>query len=452
MSRTMKYNIFLLICVILCVSSRLTAQEAETWSLQKCIDYALAHNTSLKQEQLTYNIKKLSILEKKWAFAPKVVANTSFSASSGRVLDQTTYEFIGNSRIGAGTYSIIGTFTIFNGLRNLYELDYSKLDTWATHYRIATQKLELCQRIVESYFQIRCNEDAWESSKCIRDIAKKQLEIITQQVKNGRAIESEELSAKAQLYDAESDVVTAEGNLKISQNSLCYLLGIEPPIPFIVEKMDTMAAPSLNDLYDVLEKLPEYRSAEMAVKMAERAHQIARSYYFPSISLSFGYGSSFSTARQLIIETGDSAINYIPYPFVNQLKDNASLYLTLNMSIPIFNQYSTTIQNQKSVLALENSRNSLMSTKQVLSQQINQIEIECRSLYQQKEMAKQEFIFAESNEIILREKFNLGIIDYNTWNISLVNLAKAKYRYIEAQYSYFVKVHFAHLLLKYSNN
>lgn len=444
-------NTISLICILLCLNDVLVAQEIHSWSLHDCVEYALEHNASLKQEQFVNDTKELGVKEKKWAFSPRVIANSSFSASSGRVLDQTTYEYIGNSRIGAGTYSIAGTVTLFNGFRSHYELEYSKLDAKASHYRMISKENELRQQVIEAYLLIKCNESALESAKQIRDIIGSQLRIIEQRVAFGRAVESDFLSAKAKYYEADSDVVTAEGNLEVSKNNLCYLLGIIPPIPFLIadEEADI---PTITNLNVDLENLPEYNTAIISISMAEKERQVARSYYYPSLTLSFGYGSGFSTARQLAVETVSSDIKYVPYPFVNQLRDNASLYFTLNLSIPLFNQYSTIIQSRKASLALENARNSFLLVNQELHQKVKQIEIECRSLYKQHEMAIQEYRYAESTEIALREKYSQGIVDYNTWSISLVNLAKVKYSLIETRYSYLIKAKLAQLLLNHYND
>lgn len=132
---------------------------------------------------------------------------------------------------------------------------------------------------------------------------------------------------------------------------------------------------------------------------------------------------------------------------MNQLIDNASYYFTLNLSIPIFNRYSTKIQDKKAVIAIENARVSFSAVTQKLHQEMNQLKIECHSAYKKSEMAEQEFIFAESTELNLREKYKLGLVDYNTWNTSLVNLAKARYNLVEAKYLYLAKAQYAQFIL-----
>ena len=88
----MKYAVFL-ISAFLLIHGPLLAQESRPWSLQECVEYAIEHNATLKKEEYSYETKELSVKEKEWAFAPTITANSSFSASRGRVLDQTTYEF-----------------------------------------------------------------------------------------------------------------------------------------------------------------------------------------------------------------------------------------------------------------------------------------------------------------------------------------------------------------------
>ena len=442
----MKYAVFL-ISAFLLIHGPLLAQESRPWSLQECVEYAIEHNATLKKEEYSYETKELSVKEKEWAFAPTITANSSFSASRGRVLDQTTYEFIGNSRIGTGTYSIVGNVTLFNGFRSLFELDLSKLDLKAAFYQAESKENELRKMIIDAYFLIKCNEAAIESSKHIRDIVCSQLDIIEKRLMFGRAIETDFLSAKSLYYEADCDVVTAEGNLEISKNNLCYLLGINPPLPFTIENVDSVDVLCTDDLDIITESLPEYLASEIGIKIAEKERKIVQSYFSPTLSLSLGYGSSFSTARKMLIEDSFNSNIYKPYPFMNQLIDNASYYFTLNLSIPIFNRYSTKIQDKKAVIAIENARVSFSAVTQKLHQEMNQLKIECHSAYKKSEMAEQEFIFAESTELNLREKYKLGLVDYNTWNTSLVNLAKARYNLVEAKYLYLAKAQYAQFIL-----
>ena len=46
------------------------------------------------------------------------------------------------------------------------------------------------------------------------------------------------------------------------------------------------------------QQLPEVESARLGIDIARRDLRIARSSYYPTLSLSAGYGSSYSDARQ----------------------------------------------------------------------------------------------------------------------------------------------------------
>ena len=155
------------------------------------------------------------------------------------------------------------------------------------------------------------------------------------------------LQIQSQLADAENDVLTARNNYDISRLNLCQLLEIDDYTSF------RTAAPDVSELVrngmadepaailDAAQSLPEVESARVGIDLARRSLQIARAAYWPTISLSAGYGSSYSDARQKMFQNADGTYRYEAYPFFEQYKDNASSYVSLSLNIPIFGKLTT---------------------------------------------------------------------------------------------------------------
>lgn len=121
----MKVTCYMIIPALLSVlPAMLSAQTADStlWTLEKCVEYALEHNIELNSERLAVRESEIALLDSKWAFAPRISASTGYNLSIGRVLDETTYDFVTSQVVGSSTASLSASVPIFSGLRNIRQL------------------------------------------------------------------------------------------------------------------------------------------------------------------------------------------------------------------------------------------------------------------------------------------------------------------------------------------
>ena len=70
----------------------LTAQE--TWSLQRCIEYARDNSISLKQAENSIQLAALTAKQNQLSRLPNVSANSNFGWQFGRTVDPVSYSFV----------------------------------------------------------------------------------------------------------------------------------------------------------------------------------------------------------------------------------------------------------------------------------------------------------------------------------------------------------------------
>lgn len=114
------------------------------WTLEECIRFARDNNIELKSEKLSIREANLSLSDSKWAFAPNLSASTVYNLSIGRVLDETTYEFVTNQTMRSSNSSVSIDILLFDGLRNLRQLQYSKLNKEAAVLKYRKAENDLC--------------------------------------------------------------------------------------------------------------------------------------------------------------------------------------------------------------------------------------------------------------------------------------------------------------------
>ena len=103
------------------------AQERR-WTLDECIAHAYEHNIEIKTQELTAAEKRIALAESKWSYAPDLSVSNSSSLATGRVLDETTYEFVENETVAGNSSSLGANILLFGGLKNYYNLKRAQLD------------------------------------------------------------------------------------------------------------------------------------------------------------------------------------------------------------------------------------------------------------------------------------------------------------------------------------
>ena len=83
-------KIFALLLALLSASAA-TAQD--TWSLQRCIQYAKDNNITVKQAQANVRTAMLAEQQAKTALLPSVSASADLGEQFGRTIDPTTNQF-----------------------------------------------------------------------------------------------------------------------------------------------------------------------------------------------------------------------------------------------------------------------------------------------------------------------------------------------------------------------
>lgn len=139
--------------------------SARQWTLQQCIDYALANNITLQKATVQKLSAEEDVYQSQAQLLPSLSASTSqnvtyrpwpqqgivgegFMASS---VDKTYYN---------GSYSVNANWTVWNGNRNRNTVKLNKLTAQQAELDSATQASKLIEQIAQLYVQILYSTDA----------------------------------------------------------------------------------------------------------------------------------------------------------------------------------------------------------------------------------------------------------------------------------------------------
>jgi outer membrane efflux protein len=422
------------------------AQEPKRWTLDECIDYAYAHNIEIKTQALSAEEKRIALAESKWGYAPDITASNSFSLSTGRVLDPTTYDFIENQTVQGNNTSLGASVPIFNGLRNLYSLKRAKLDLRSSLLAVEKTRNDVRLNVTAYYLEVLGAEET------IRDAEQVVAELRVQEEKTAKKVEARKvttadlLQIQSQLADAENEVLTARNAYDIARLNLCQLLEIEDYAAFRTATPDTveLARLGIEDdpaaVMEAAQSLPEVEAARVGIDLARRDLQIARAAYWPSLSLAVGYGSSYSDARQKMFQNADGTYRYEAYPFFDQYKDNASSYVSLSLNIPIFGKLTARRNVQRQKLAIRRAEYVLHTTEKQVAKEVTQALIDARTAWAKYLGAQKYVAAAEEAARQVGRKYDMGVATVTDYNTAVSAQVKARSQLIRAKYEYLFKI------------
>ncbi len=375
---------FLLVAPL--IADNVSAQQS--WNLEKCIMYALDHNIRIRQQEINTQYNDNLLYQSKADLYPDLTANGSYGASFGRALDQTTYQFTQNQTIQSVNLGISSSVTLFSGFQKVNTIRQNEMNLQASLQDLEKLKNDISLNIAAAYLQILLNEELLKVANDQKTVTSQQVERTKALVEAGSVAQGNLLEIQSQEAADEVRVVTAENNLNISYLTLTQLLELDSAqnfsivIPEIKTIDESALLLSVDEIYhQALANMPEIKSSQYQLQSSEKGLDIARGTRSPRLGLSASYGTGYSDIRQMITGTridtarigftGTGQDVYAlaphtmtgPYPFSNQLKDNASTSIFLNLSVPIFSNFriSNNISNAK--LMVENSRLDLENQK-----------------------------------------------------------------------------------------
>lgn len=323
----------------------MSAQEQPMrFSLEDCLKYAEEHNYTLQNAKLDQSVSEINYKQAKLQMSPTVSASASQGFSYSHSSMNGGADWTGNYGLSAGV-------TLFKGLNTFNTIKQRKLDITQNSLLFEQQKNQLNIQIVQAFLNILMNEELSVYQKEVINKSREQMQQGYQRYKVGQILESDYLLLQAQYV---SDSVNYENtllNLNNNYITLKALLAISPSTPIDIQKPDTssmlknLMIPSLQEVVDkAFDYLPELKYSQNRIESANYDVKIAKSSYYPSLSLNAG------------VSTGYSSNNGA---FGTQLGDRLGENVGLSLNIPIYNQNRARASVKIAKIGVQQAENDL---------------------------------------------------------------------------------------------
>jgi len=413
----------LFVVLFLCAYSLISAQS-KPWSLEDCIRYAIDHNISIKQLVIQKNIAAVNLNTAKMSRLPDLNASGGQSWNFGRTqIESGLYENVKQSNT---SLSVGSSIPLFTGFRIPNEISKNKLDLETSVQNLEKAKNDLALNVASLFLQVLYNKE-------LLKINQEQLSLSQAQIDRTHALVDAGKVPLSQLYDIEAQaandkvsVVQSETDLKTAMLDLMQSLELQlnadfdisaPSTDDMVVKYMSSVQPTQTVFDNAVQVKPEIKAQELQVQSAEKSLAIARSSYYPTLSLSMGVGTDYFYSYNK---------DFMNNSFSNQFKNNMGESIGLNLSIPIFNRFSVRNQVRNARFNIEYQQLALENAKKTLYKEIETAYLNAVSS-QEKYKAAQEAIKSTS------ESFNYAKERYETGKSTVFEFNDARSKFIQSQ-------------------
>ena len=318
--------------IILSLSALAATVQAQTvWTAQRCMQYAVEHNTQVRRAALELDNYEASRLGAVGNFLPSVNAGIGAQYNFGRAIDPETNGYTDVSTF-YNDYSVYASLPVFDGFSRVNALKAAKASVLMGRNALREQQDQTAIATLQAWV----NALYYEGTVAMAEEKQRETDLLLRQtqvlVEVGRKSAADLAQIEAQQAEAAYEL-TRQENLRASA-MLDLKRQMSMPLDTIVSIFVPMPGtsgangwhPALQQQYHTMQaRLYEWRQARAAL--------------LPALSLSAGLNTTYF--KTLHSQTTTS--------FSDQFKNNMGEYIGATLSIPLFNrlQSITSIRRAK---------------------------------------------------------------------------------------------------------
>lgn len=457
----------LLICLTFLSKAQNAVQASGTevkLSLQEAVNIALKNNISVKQSENQVLLTDLQMQQSKFNQLPNAVGNVNEFFNFGRSLDPFTNTNV-DRNINYNQLSVNAGVTIFNGKLLKNTIAQNDILVKATQLDLQAMKENISLQVALAYLNIMNGEDQLSIAQTQTGITRLQIDRTDKLVKAGSLAQSNLFDLKAQLAVEETTVINAQSTLDLAKLSLLQLLNDKNVTDVKVDRI-SVPTPSTNGydasitkIYEVAESTqPVVRAADLRIRGADKAIEIAKAGFLPIISANANLGANQSNAQKNYLLSGKTDQNLgtvlfngqqIPLivsrdnfsengtvPYFTQLSNTFNYGFGINANIPIFSKFANKSNVIRAKIQKDNASLNAQQSRLTLRQNIEQAYTNLTNAAKRFDSYTVQVSALEESFRAAESRFNAGAIDFVAYSLQKTNLDKARANLVQAKYDF----------------
>lgn len=394
-----------------------SASAIEPWSVERCMQYAVANSHSVRQQRYALDDSRVERTRAIGAFLPEVYGSVGAQMNFGRAIDPETNTYTDVSTFYNG-YGLQASLTVFDGLQRYNELRMARANVAMGRSAVQAEQDAVALSVYKACMDLLYCQGAVEH---IRDKRAESAALLHQtevMAEVGQKSDADVAQMRAALAADDYELTHAGGQAVKAMLQLKRLMNFPLGDTLLVaEPAASKAEPIEESAADItatsLVANPRIAQAQRGVEAARYGLRAARGAFLPTISLSGGVSTSFYRNMNM----GGHA------PFNQQFKNNAGEYVSLTLSVPLFNRLATVSAVRSRRIALDRAIENLSHERSELQRIVAEAIADVRTSEAEVEQMR---LQVEADSVAARQttrKFEEGLassIDVRTAAVTLL--------------------------------
>jgi outer membrane protein len=446
--------------------------QNKKWTLQECVAYAIENNISVKQSELDIENSDIAKSGAIGNFLPSINGSAYNSWNTGLTQDVTT-GILRNITSRSSSYSVSAGVTVFSGLRNHRELQKAKMQQLSSQYNSSKIKDDIALFVANNYLQVLLAKANLQVALEQNKVTKDQISRTKELVDSGVLPEGDLLEINAVSAQEQQAIVNSESNVRISLVSLAQLLLIKDYGNFDIADQEfsiilsEVAEKNIDEVINsAKENRYEVKIAEQNMNIANKDLEISRSIYWPTLNAYFNYNTRENDIPQIssvlnpdnptlttqigyVGSTGEVVLSEVPNTsliqtpakaFSDQLSDNDGVSYGLNLSLPIFNGFSTRNNVKRNIVNVKRNEYQLEQAKLDLESSVYQAYVDADGAKKSYDAALASFKSQELAYEYAKTRFDVGLTNSFEFSQSKLRYSTANIEANRTKFDYIFKL------------
>ncbi len=410
-------------------------------SLQQCVDRAMEQNIQIKISQLNHQQTEAQRQQQLAQYLPSLNGNMSHSYNFGRNVDPTTNQFT-TDQVQSNGFSLSSSVTLFNAMSQHNSYKQSGLNVTASQYDIEKLKNDIALSVAGAYLQVLFNAELIANAERQLDVTNQQRDKTKKMVDAGSLARGSLLDVESQLANEELQLVNAQNQYDISLLNLAQLIDLESTDGFSIvtpelniPQAELLTANAQSIYATAVTRQPEILAIDTRYESSMRGFDIARAARYPRLSLSGSLSTNYSSAFKRFVN-----FQLEDVPFQDQIDQNFSKSVSLNLSIPIFNNLQARTNVSRARISMEIAKYNSDNARLQLRKTIQQSYADALAALKRYSSSQKSVDALKEALRYTEQRFNVGLaisIDYTS---AKNNLNKAESDLLQSKYDYIYKL------------
>jgi outer membrane protein len=462
----------ILFCLPILLLTGFFANAQDKWDLRRCVDYAVANNISIKQQDIQARLATLTYDQSKLSQYPNLNFSTNLGLNTGRSIDRTTNQFTTNT-IFYNTFGLQTNVDVFNFFSKKNTIAANRYEAEASRAGVDKLKDDISLNVAGVYLQVLLNREQVNVSRVQWQQTSAQLNNTRKLVQAGSVPELNAIQLEAQLAADSANVVTAKGAEAQSLLLLKALLNLDAGSPFDITTppiqlipIEPIASLQPETVYQLaLQNLPQQRVNQLRLLSAQKNADAAKGALYPSISAGASLQTNYSNLKNNINVQGYNVTGFqsvgvvkgttdtvlapilTPFgvrayanPYGNQFLDNLGNGIGISINVPIFNNGSARTNLQRAKLNVKNYELQQQADNMTLKQDIYKAYTDAVTSLEKFNAAQKTVAATEKAFDFATKRYVAGLLNTIELITTQNNLYSARLQQLLAQYDYVFKM------------